>query len=446
MAKFNKLQDGLIYYDNFTEQSLMWTLSPSDSNCVRFGEGGLTILHNRRYVTFTIVEPAAEEFSCIVELDHIPVNFEDIGGIVIIANNKEYAECQSFLATGPSEIGNSNLINADIKALIKETMHSNYVQYSLDDDEVIDTGDDEDATPEEENNNSTPDVSEEPEVEFVDIRYRFIKFTKLKYKYLFWASADGLTWIEIGNVKFESSGSVGFFLYGTSDADIINNSHFVVKSIAMYSSKYINIDGINRSYDFELYDEDGNTILRTDSLAYYHLISRSNASCLVNTTTFPMPLKNAVLRIYPRGKYNETIETYGLGSSVYGGDAFSLEYDIRFMIGNTELDPYIIYDLGTLYTRDRYVIMTVTNREAITLTHLKLRIAKYSEYYGGETFIGLAFDDPNLIESELKYRKELLIPKLDPQESINVFVKLTEKPVQDFYLTAHDYRFKIIIE
>ena len=125
MAKFNKTTDGLIYYDNFTEQSLMWTLSPSDANCVRFGEGGLTILHNRRYVTFTIVEPAADEFTCIVELDHIPVNFDDIGGIVIIANNKEYAECQSFLATGPSELGNSNLINADIKALIQEALNGN---------------------------------------------------------------------------------------------------------------------------------------------------------------------------------------------------------------------------------------------------------------------------------------------------------------------------------
>jgi hypothetical protein len=89
MARFNKTTDGLLYLDNFTEQSLMWTLSPSDANCIRFGEGGLTILHNRRYTTFTIVEPEAEEFSCIVELDHIPFNNKDIGGVIIISSNKD---------------------------------------------------------------------------------------------------------------------------------------------------------------------------------------------------------------------------------------------------------------------------------------------------------------------------------------------------------------------
>ena len=57
-----------------------------------------------------------------------------------------------------------------------------------------------------------------------------------------------------------------------------------------------------------------------------------------------------------------------------------------------------------------------------------------------------ALYDEDRIESELVYDKEVIIDSLAPSEGRGIFMKLTDKPIQDFYLTANDYRFKIIIE
>ena len=77
MSNLVKTQDGLLFYDDFSDKSLMWTLSPSDANCLSFGDNGLRMIHNKKYCSYTITEPAVDEYSCIVKLDHIPFNFDD---------------------------------------------------------------------------------------------------------------------------------------------------------------------------------------------------------------------------------------------------------------------------------------------------------------------------------------------------------------------------------
>ena len=214
MAKLNKTNSGLLFKDDFTEKTLMWTLSPSDANNVFFGDSGLQMKHNKRYVTYTIVEPSVDEYSCIVEIDHIPANYDDIAGVLVMSTVKDYAECQTFLATGPSELVNSEQVNLDIENMIKDAIADNVVTYSIDADNAID------------GNTQAPTssahihgASVDTDAPFVDKIYRYIKFTKNKYKYMFWASEDGNEWIEVGNVKFDNSGVIGFFIYGTEDKE-----------------------------------------------------------------------------------------------------------------------------------------------------------------------------------------------------------------------------------
>lgn len=444
MAQLNKTANGLLFTDYFKEQTLMWTLSPSDANNLRFGENGLTMLHNRRYTTFTIVEPAAEEYSCIVELDHVPRNFDDIGGVIVLENTKEYAECQSFMATGPSELGNAHLIQQDIHTMIKELMHGNYVTYSFNGKEIVEN-------PVEDVDNSDPSdptgtEAGNTDTGFVDTLYRYIKFHKIKYKYIFYASADGIHWIEVGNVKFASSGVIGFFLYGTTDQDIIDHSHFNVKSFVLYSGKYLTVDGINRAYEIEIYDGDGNILLRTDNNAYYHLFSRSNTRLLINTTTMPIPIKNAILRIFPKGDYDTTIARYDLGPETYGGDGFSLEHNVKIYIRGTELSPYHLYDLGTFFYGNYTIEAVIQNFEDYALKDLKVRVIKYSEYYGGEEEVEIALYDENLFVTQLKYSKQIVIDNLGPTESRRFYIKLVDKVLQGAYDPANLYRFKIVIE
>ena len=444
MSKLNKTNSGLIFKDDFTEKTLMWTLSPSDANNVFFGDNGLQMKHNKRYVTYTIVEPSVDEYSCIVELDHIPANYNDIAGVLVMSTVKDYAECQTFLATGPSELINSEQVNLDIENMIKDAIADNVVTYN-----IIDSN----STINSNNNTQAPNsythihgTSVDTDAPFVDKIYRYIKFTKNKYKYMFWASEDGNEWIEIGNVKFDNSGVIGFFIYGTKDKEILDNSHCFFKSFVLYNSKYITFEGIDRKYEVEIFDENGNIIMRTDDTKYMYSISRSNKQILFNSTSTSLPIKNGILRIFPKNNYEQTISQFNLGDEVYGGDGFTLERDIRLFIDKTELKATELYDLGTFYRGSYFVKIDVHNNEDYILHDVTLKVLKYSEYYGGEEEIALALHLEGKSESELVYSKRVIIPEIKPSESKSVFMKLMDKPSQGLFDTGNAYRFKILIE
>ena len=221
MSKLTKTASGLLFNDNFEEKTLMWTLSPSNANNVAFEEDGLHMYHNKSYTSYTIVEPALEEYSCIVHLNHVPVNYDDIAGIIVTRTPYDYVECQSFMATGPSELCNSENFKVDVQNMFDTLINdTNYVKWYLNDEEENDTvyTGDTSSIP-----NRTPGTTINKPEGFIDVLYPYIKFTKMKQKYIFWASTDNKTWIEIGNAIFNDSCQIGFFIYGTEDEDILNN-------------------------------------------------------------------------------------------------------------------------------------------------------------------------------------------------------------------------------
>ena len=417
MANLIKTQNGLLFYDDFSEKTLMWTQSPSDINCISFGDSGLQMLHNNSYVTYTIIEPELDEYSCVVHLDHIPFNETDIAGVIVMSTAKNYAECQSYMAYEPSEIINREIPTTDEVNTI--------------------------ATVSEDGKVTTISTKSET---FIDKLYKYIKFTKEKTKYRFLASTDGLTWIEVGNTTFNDAGVIGFFIHSTEEQEVIDNSHCYFHTFAIYNSKYVVIDGIQDNHEFEIYDGDGNIHVRSDDIKYTPLINRLNKKCVINTTTMPTPIKNAQLRIFPHDNYSTTISSFSLGEDVYGGDMFTIERDIKLYINNQEIDPFKLHDLGTFYRDSYFVKLDLYNNEDYILSNIKVKVIKYSEYYGGEEEIAVALYDENHIESELIYAKEVIIDSIAPSEGRSVYIKLIDKPIQDFYMTANSYRFKIMIE
>lgn len=442
MARLNKTASGLIYYDDFKEKSLMWTLSPSNANNLAFEEDGLHIKHNNQYVSYTITEPQLEEYSCIVHLNHKPVNYDDIAGIIIMSTSHDYAECQTYMATGPSELVNADTFKSDIIKMINALLDEiNCVRWYQDDEEYIPT-DMPDPV------NRLPGTSIKDPLTFVDVQYDWIKFTKVKRKYIFWASTNGRTWVEIGNVKLQDSCQLGFFVYGTEDENIVKHSHCVFKSFALYNSKYITFQGIDREYDCEVIDGDNSIIFRTDDRAYSYMISRASKEILINTMISPMPIRNAKLRIYPKGEYDSTLMVFDLGSEVYGGDTFSLERNIKMFIDNHEVDALELYDLGKFYTGSHYIRVDLYNAEEYAISDVKVSVLQYSEYYGGEEAIGVAITPFGELfpPPDLEYKKTIVFDSIEPSQGRTFFMKLTDTPTQGFYTTAHAYRFKIIVE
>ena len=444
MATLNKTASGLLYYDDFHEQSLIWTLSPSNANNLAFGADGLQMRHNSRYVAYTIAEPSADEYSCIVHLDHKPVSHDDFAGILLMCTPQEYAECQSYMATGPSELVNGETFKVDIQNMVNDILQGTQSVRWYPEGTTAD--------------GSEPEISDEANrlpggtitdpLTFIDVKYNWIKFIKMNRKYMFWASVDGYTWIEIGSVLFDSPCHIGFFIYGTDDENILKNSHCIFKSIAIYNGRHIALRGIDKTYDCEIIDANNRVVCRTDDIAHAYMISRAGKEILVNTLASPMPVVGGKLRIYPRRSYDNTLMTFDLGEYVYGGDVFSLERNIKLFIDNQEISTLDMYNLGDFCTGNYYIRVDVYNAEDYVLSDVKIKVLQYSEYYDGEEAIGIAktpFGE-QLPPPDLVYDKEVVFESIEPTQGRSFFMKLMDVPTQDFYAVAHSHRFKIIVE
>ena len=130
MATLTKEHEGIIYNEHFQENSLLWSLTPANIDCLRFNQSGLRILHNENYITYTFKEPQ-DEYCLIAEIEHTPLTSEDVAGLIVLSNTDEYSECQTYLATSPSTIDNNgeNLSNGGIETI---DLDSKYVRYTID--------------------------------------------------------------------------------------------------------------------------------------------------------------------------------------------------------------------------------------------------------------------------------------------------------------------------
>ena len=142
----------------------------------------------------------------------------------------------------------------------------------------------------------------------------------------------------------------------------------------------------------------------------------------------------------------ELAEKFEKLSKTKTGALIVIERDIRLYIDNQEIDPLQLHDLGKFYRGSYFIKLDLRNNEDYILNNIKVKVIKYSEYYGGEEEVAVALYDENHNKNELKYSKEVIIDSIAPSEGRGIYIKLTDKPIQDFYMTANSYRFKIIIE
>ena len=130
MATLIKEHEGLIFEETFDENSLIWSLTPSNVDCLRFEPDGLHILHNSEYITYTMKEMEGE-YCVVAQIDHTPVTKNDIAGIIVMSSTNDYAECQSYQAEAPSNIGNNGE-----NISFGYDLSDHYVRYTFDDSQL----------------------------------------------------------------------------------------------------------------------------------------------------------------------------------------------------------------------------------------------------------------------------------------------------------------------
>jgi hypothetical protein len=453
MATLTKEHEGRYYREDFHENPGIWSLTPSDIDCLRNEFDGLHILHNNHYIVYTMREPF-EEYCLSMRFTHVPITEEDIAGLIVMSDTDNYAECQTYLATSPSTIGNNG---ENVTA--GYDLSARYVRYSFDDeDESEDT----------DSSSSSEEEVIDPSTGFVDTIYSYIKMKKYNnragnYTYQFFASSDGYTWIEVGNVDYNRSNSIGFFLYATNDENVINNGQFIIHDFSIYEKQDILINGINMLYGVELFDPITNsTLYRSDQAPGWNYIVQHGNSVQINTTVLPVPLVNARIRVYSKADYSTTIAEYTLPNLTFGGDIFTITYDIQIRIDNVTIESGTEFDLGTLFVNSFRRNIVIYNNEDFDLANIRVSIVSYSEYYHGEEVVGMAIYDGNNVTETLppdneydyiegvpdhyQYTKEVIIPSLHAQSGVELVMKLSDVPKQDFYAVAHQYKFKLLIE
>lgn len=426
MPKLNKTESGLLLYEDFKQSSLIWTPSPNNYNDIEFGENGLRIRHSELYKTITLEEPKGN-FSFMCKINHKPIDADDIGGVIIMSNDTFYAECQSYVATKPSYITNSNQTENQIINFINQFLDK-YVEYTIEDDTGIypsTTGSNSG------NSNTSSGMSSS---NFVDTMYPYIKFTKLNTRYTFWASVDCVNWIEVGNTDLPDSNRIGFFLY--SFEKDITNSNFYIEYAVLYNNNYVIIDNIKENQDIELRTHDGALICDMNSSK----VIRRNNQIFIDTTLLKMPFNNVRLIVLQN---KNIIYNYKIPELI-GGDKYSYWYDIKVCIDNQELNQEELFDLGTFYHHDQTIRIDIYNQEDYELINLKVNITSYSPYYDGNETIGISLYDEN--EENYSFSDFVIIPSIRPTEGKSVLIKLTNKIIQNFYKKAGAYRFKINIE
>jgi hypothetical protein len=421
MPKLTKSTSGLIFYDDFSVNNLIWNLSPSNYDNVSFGNG-LRIHHNDTYTTLSILEPG-KTYSFVCKLNHIPVNKDDIGGVIVMSNNVNYAECQSYISDGPSTYSNANLMEKVIIDYVDNAMSTKFTEYAVDDG----TGAGTDPV--------TPPAGTDPVPgNFTDVFYPYIKFAKLGDLYSFYASSDGITWIEIGNTEIPDSNRVGFFLYA-ADAEGIESGNFTVEYAALYSNNYIVFDNIKPDQHIEIRTTD--RLICTDQSGF---VVRKDNKIIIDTTNVLMPLNNARFIVL---QDNKIVYEYSIPSLI-GGDSYSYGYNLKICVANQELSPENLFYLGEFIHNDHTVKLDIYNNEDYELRDLKVTITSYSVYYGGEETMSVSLYDEN--QDLYKFEKSVIIPSIKPTEGKSILLKLTDKVMQDFYKVAGSYRFKINIE
>ena len=421
--KIEKNQSGLLLYEDFKEQNLIWLPSPDNYNNIEFTQSGLQIAHSDMYKTITIQKPDEDNFIFSCKINHDPVDTSDIGGVIIISDKKTYIECQSYLANEESYITNADRYEEVLKQEIEKYIDY-FVTYSI----VSDTGVDPDV-----NETGEEDPSAEPEP-FYDSVYPYIRVICHGQTYSFYASTDNINWIELGSGVLDAN-RIGFFLYSHNETE----TPFNVEYAALYSSNYMIINNMPSECTIEAIST-ANSIVNTVFTEDNVFIKRKENQIYIDTTLIECPINDVTLNI--KDNTNNIIYTQYFNQLV-GGDTFTVWYDIEMYIDQHKINPNELYDLGMFISELNYIRVDLLNNEEFPVNNIKLEVKKFSSYYVGDENIGIAVYEQG--RENYNFKDSVVIDRIEPLESRSYVIGLTNKQNFDFYNMTNDKRFKILL-
>lgn len=442
MPALNKLISGLILDETFTKNSMIWTPSPEGFNGFYFSSKGMRMVYTKTYKTYTIQEPQEDYmFSC--KIDHVPLNAKDICGVIVMRDNEDYIECQSYIAKRHSYVTNLDTNNQEIAQTVNNIIDGlnldRFVTYQVDDGKEVWPNQKEWDTPP-----STGTTSGSKNDTFEDVLYSYIRVVKKNNIYTFFASTDGKKWIEVGNSALSDSHRIGFFMHELGDdmCEYDNGvltekgSHFYVKNAQFYAGNLISIRNVPADATVQLVQ--GSTIITETGR---NNVSRVDNDIFIDATTiYDRTLwSSPQLRLLTGGK-----AYYYTNFAIYPGDIYEFSYKILVSINGMTIPQDKLFMLDGFYDHDQVIRIDFLNQEEVTLKNIHVRISAYSVYYEGNETLGISLYDENEIEYNFN-NKVVTIDEMKPSEGKSVMIKLTDKIIQDYYKKEGQYRFKLDI-
>lgn len=264
--------------------------------------------------------------------------------------------------------------------------------------------------------------------------YKYLRIICKVEVYYFYASIDGIKWIELGNSRLPNANRIGLFLDGNSE----EHQNLLVKSMKVYSSPYASISGINASGDIiRIEDKDGNLI--------------ENVQAEGNGNVLKIDLKQANNPIECRVVViDSTINTILYQSDLITidcGDKYEETSDVIFYFNSIELNREDVYDIGILSSSDNYMLFSIfNNSDTNTLDDKLISISQYAAYSYGHEKVKIAFYEEGKNYNELDYHDELNIKRINPKETIKFILKIQRSKTDGIPVGDDTYKFKVNLE
>jgi len=157
MAVLTKVVSGNLYVEPFDMLNHLWEITPNINTRVTVADGKVTMKHGSERVAMLLATPS-EDFVFQAKIYHEPRSLSDIGGLMVMADNDNAIECQTYF---------NGALNLN--------------QF-----------------------------------------YSYVKVIRESDNYTFYGSKDGLRWEVIGSSNLPDAHKIGFFLDGPENASSRN--------------------------------------------------------------------------------------------------------------------------------------------------------------------------------------------------------------------------------
>ena len=264
--------------------------------------------------------------------------------------------------------------------------------------------------------------------------YNYIKIVKQNNTLSFYSSIDSIKWDKVGVSSVNTDFLIGFSLYG-EDKTL---SKFNIINSKIYKNNYVIFNNIPSNSTIKIFNSDNIDI----STVYNIDFKYKESKCIINLTNAILPIATPCIKIYNsigNEIYSQNID------DIYGGDVFNTTENFEFKLKDFTGVSGTAIDVGNLTGLNNYYEITITNKSIEDMTSRIIKVGKSGFNSNAYRYTKIALKDKNKNFDDLEFLKELELPKLRKDESMDIVLRIQKNPSVEVGFFNEQCIFKLLI-